>query len=387
MKLAYVTTYNSQILGKQGLNEWSGTGYHIAQSLENQSLPIEYLGPLKNIFFWKAIGKLKRHYYQLYRQKYIKVTEPLILRSYASQVAEKLSKIDADIVFSAMVDPIAYLECKQPIVFWADATFANLIDFYPLYSNLCQESIDNGHLMERLALKKAKLAIYSSQWAAQTAIDYYQADPNKVKVVPFGANIKTNKIITEIKDSIESRPSNQCKLLFLAVDWLRKGGNVALEVARELNNQGLNTELTVVGCQPNLDEPLPNFVKALGFINKSNQEGKKKIDRLIATSHFLIMPSIADCSPIVLCESNSLGTPCLATKVGGIPTIIRDDVNGRLFETTANVQEYCDYIIQLFSNYKHYKNLSLSSFNEYQSRLNWSIAGKSVRELLMTIVD
>ena len=202
--------------------------------------------------------------------------------------------------------------------------------------------------MEKTALQKSKLAIYSSEWAAQTAIEYYQADPAKVQVVPFGANIESSKTLYEVKDLIELRPLNPCKLLFIGVDWFRKGGDIALKVAQELNNLGLSTELTVIGSQPIVEGSLPSFVKPLGFISKSSREGQEKIHQLIGESHFLILPSLADCSPIVLCEANSLGVPCLSTKVGGIPTIIRTGLNGATFDKAADISEYCKYVIHLF---------------------------------------
>ncbi|MFM5994140.1 MAG: glycosyltransferase, partial [Dolichospermum sp.] len=159
-----------------------------------------------------------------------------------------------------------------------------------------------------------------------------------------------------------------------------------LEIAKKLNNLGLNTELTIVGCQPNLDENLPDFVKVLGFIPKSTSEGKNKIYQLIADSHLLILPSIADCSPIVFCEANSLGVPCISRNVGGISTIIKDNLNGKLFCRDSNPIEYCEYIYNIFTNYHEYKELALSAFHEYESRLNWRVAGQKVRDLLMTLV-
>lgn len=384
MKLAYVTTYNAQDLGS--CNEWSGTGYYISQALKDQSINLEYIGPLKDKLSLKIARKCKRHYYDLFQKRYIKDPEPLILKDLAHQVQQKLSNTKADVVFSATINPIVYLECDQPIVFWADATFVNTLDFYPQYSNLCQENIRDGHTMESLALQKCKLAIYSSDWAAQTAIDYYKADPAKVKVVPFGANIEGKQNINEVKDLIESRPSNQCKLLFVGVDWFRKGGDVALKVAKELNKLGLSTELTVVGCQPISEEPLPSFVKPLGFISKSSAQGKEKIKQLISESHFLILPSKAECYGVVLCEANSLGVPCISTKVGGITTIVRDNVNGYLFSKDADISEYCSYVCHLFNSYADYKNLALSALNEYQSRLNWSAAGRAVKNLLVNTI-
>jgi glycosyltransferase involved in cell wall biosynthesis len=240
--------------------------------------------------------------------------------------------------------------------------------------------------MEKLALKKSKLAIYSSDWAAQSAIRDYGADPAKVKVVPFGSNVDSPFTHETIKDAIATRPADRCKLLFLAVDWIRKGGSVAYEVAEKLNQSGLKTELTVVGCQPSIEGSLPDFVKALGFISKSTNEGKARIQKLFLESHFLILPTIADCTPIVFCEANSLGVPCLSTTVGGVPTMIRDGFNGQLFAPDGEITDYCDYITNLFANYMDYKNLALSSFYEYESRLNWGVAGQQVKKLLEAIL-
>jgi glycosyltransferase involved in cell wall biosynthesis len=381
MKLAYVTEYDPF-----DIKQWSGTGYHIAQSLQQQSVAIDYVGPLAERWTERSLRKLKRHYYELAQQKYLKDSEPSRLKYFAHQVSRKLAQTQSDIVLSATVNPVAYLEWDQPTVFWADATFAGLLDFYPQYSHLCPETIRNWHLMEQLAIQKCKLAIYSSQWAAQTAIDAYQADPSKVKVVPFGANLGASPALSEIKDSVDARPTEVCKLLFLGVDWVRKGGDVAFQVTQALNQAGLSTELTLVGCQPDIPQPIPDYVKPLGFISKSTPAGQAAIHRLIAESHFLILPSLADCSPIVLCEANALGVPCLTTDVGGIPSIIQDHVNGKLFATDAEVAEYCQYILHLFTHYSTYKDLAISAFQEYQSRLNWSVAGKTVKQLLLDII-
>lgn len=385
MKLAYVTTYDAR--GLQGSNEWSGTGHYIAQSLESQDINIDYLGPLIDPVTLQIIRKLKsRVYKHAFSTNYQKDADPWTLKIYADQIKRKLAEQKLDVVFSATVNPIAYLDCDAPIAFWADGTFANIKDFYPLYSSLPDEVIRDWHRMEELALKKCKLAIYSSDWAAQSAIHDYGADPAKVKVVPFGANIENELNFTVVADAIHTRPRDCCKLLFLGVDWLRKGGNIAYQVAEKLNQTGLKTELTVLGCQPEIDQPLPDFVHTPGFISKSTKAGREQIRQLILESHFLILPTLADCTPIVFSEANSLGVPCLSTKVGGVPTIIKDGMNGQLFAKDAHITEYCDYIINLFSSFDGYQTLALSAFNEYKSRLNWSVAGQTVQELLKTIV-
>ena len=384
MKLAYVTTYDSTRL--TGADEWSGTGYYIAQALKSQSIELNYVGPLEDPDYFRAICKLKRHYYELlYQKRYEKNADPQTLKNYARQIEQKLSPRQDQIVFSATVDPIAYLESDRPIVFWADATFAAIADFYPQYSNLHPDVVRDWHQMEKLALAKSDLAIYSSDWAAQSAIEFYQADPDKVKVVPFGANISHKLGYEQIKAAIEARPLDVCKLLFIGVEWHRKGGDLAFAVARQLNQQGLKTELTVVGCQPEIEEPIPEYVKSLGFISKSTPEGKQRLNELILQSHFLILPSLADCTPMVFPEANSLGVPCISTDIGGIPSIIQDGENGKTFTLDSEVADYCDYIKNLFSNYSQYQKLAYSSFDAYQNRLNWRVAGEKVKSLLAEI--
>jgi len=149
MKVAYVTTYDAM-----NIEKCSGIGYYKAQALKNQCLSLAYVGPLREKYSLLFKGK-QYLYNRFFNKRYLRDREPLILKDYAHQVSRKLSGINSDIVFSPGTIPIAYLECDQPIVFWTDATFAGMIDFYPNWSNLCKETIKNGNAMEGSALKGA----------------------------------------------------------------------------------------------------------------------------------------------------------------------------------------------------------------------------------------
>lgn len=385
MKAAYVTAYDSRKL--QGRKEWSGLGYYIAQSLLKQSISLDFFGPLGEPIYFNWIYKFRKAYSKFVNQRvYLPNPDPWLLKNYAQQINQKLAESDADIVFSATSLPIAYLDCDRPMVFWADATFAGLHNFYWQYTNLDESVIRNWHYLEKLTLQKCSLAIYASDWAARSAIEVYGADPSKVKVVPFGANIDTEMSPEEICQAIEARPSTVCKFLFLGMDWNRKGGDTAYEVVKQLNASGINAELTIVGCSPPVEEPIPDFVKPLGFISKGTPEGRTRLQNLIMESHFLILPTLAECFGVVFCEANSLGVPCIARAVGGVPTAIRNGVNGQLFGRDAEISEYCDYILDIFCNYTKYKELALSSLNEYLTRLSWRVAGKTVRQFIDEIL-
>lgn len=81
-----------------------------------------------------------------------------------------------------------------------------MVDFYPNYTNLSASTIVNGNKLEQLALDRCSLAVYSSEWAAESAIRNYNVHPDKVKVIPFGANLECSRSYSDIQNIIRNRP-------------------------------------------------------------------------------------------------------------------------------------------------------------------------------------
>ncbi len=390
MKLAYVTVYNAE-----DPSAYDGRSYRQPLSLKEQNIDVNYIGSLKIPKIYIPLIKLKYRFYQnQYRFKvYDPILEPFVLKSYAGQISSRLSKLnDIDVVMSGegkYLQPVAYLDCNQPIVTWTDAPLVSALDFYPGFGRheVAPECLKGGIANDKDALNRASLAIYGSEWAAQIAISHYQLNPSKVKVVPLGPNIPSNYNSTDIQAVIESRPSDLCKLLFLGGDWYRKAGDKAVQVAYNLNQAGLKTELTVVGCSPQLDNRFASYVKCLGYISNASQAGIKQLQALLSQSHFLLLPTLADACPHVVSEASSFGLPSLTTDVGGLPTLVLDDLNGKKFSKNASAEEYCTYILDLFSDYSRYKDLARSSFHEYETRLSWTVTGRTVKKLLTELID
>ena len=376
MQLAYVTTYDAS-----DISNWSGLGFHIARSLEISGHEVDRFGSLRTSnhalhLAWKAALRP-------FGKRHLTERQPGVLQSYACQVKRHISKTNPDIVFSPGSIPVSLLDCDAPIVFWTDASFAGLRSTYPEFENVARESLEKGDAMEQEALSRCRLAIYSSEWAAQSAIDHYDVDPKKVRVVPFGANFDSDKSVAEIEESIDSRETDTCRLLFLGVEWERKGGDIAVEIAARLNRCGLPTELHIVGCEP--QQELLEFVKVHGFVSKSTDSGRSLIDDLISNSHFLVQPSRAECYGLAFAEASAHGVPSIATNVGGIPTVVRNGINGMIFDPSTSPNDYASTIDRLMSEPWRYRALARSAHREYRERLNWKAAGDSVTQLLEEI--
>lgn len=382
MEIAYVSRFNSV-----DISNWSGSEYYIAKAIGEMAgnkLHViagleEQLNLWTRIKFQSNIRIGKR--YHLNRS-------PYVVKQYAEQVAARLVNADSDIIFSPGTMPIAYLKSKQPKVFYTDATFAAMINYYDWYKNLSKQTIKEGIKLDQQAIDSCALAIFSSEWAAQSAIKDYGASPDKVKVVPLGANITVDPSLDEIKKDIETKAQDDvCKILFIGVDWERKGGDTVLKTVELLNNNGIKTELHIIGLNdlaPKI-EAMP-YVYNHGFFDKSNKIDFSKFEQIIKKSHFLLLPSQAEAYGLVFCEAAAYGVPSIATKTGGITTIIRDNVNGRTFDLNSPTEKYAEYIANIFSNKDEYKKLAFSSYQEYKNRLNWNVSGNLISDYLKELL-
>ncbi|MDR2692351.1 MAG: glycosyltransferase family 4 protein [Dysgonamonadaceae bacterium] len=255
-----------------------------------------------------------------------------------------------------------------------------MLNYYANFTNLAAYAIRTGNKLEKCALQNCDLIFYASGWAADSAINDYNANPQKVKIVPFGANIECSRTEADIKRIIKNKLNGQCNLLFCGVDWKRKGGEFAVQIAREIQNKNIPVRLDIVG--PGEDLKLPDFAENHGFISKKTTGGCEKLNELFTNARFFLLPTQAECYGLVFCEAASFGLPGIATKTGGVTTLIKDNVTGMTFDLSASPADYANHIIYLLENPDEYENLSLSAFRDYKERLNWDIAGKTIMSFI-----
>ncbi|GHV16425.1 glycosyl transferase [Bacteroidia bacterium] len=373
MNITYITNFPSI-----DVKHWSGLVYYMAKSLEREA-DMEYITGLEEN--WPLSLKIKNKIYgrnKIYRAD----RSPEIGKGYARQILKQL-KQSTDIVFSPSTTVLSYLDTNKPKVIYTDATFASMINYYNYFTNLSTQYTKEGMKTEQLSLDSCKLAIFSSQWAADSAIRDYNTDPSKIRIVPFGANLPPQNLgLEDIKKIVEKRNGRTCQLLFLGVEWHRKGGDIAIEAVKYLNESlNLPAELHIVGIDDLPVEDLPPYIINHGRISKGTPEGVKRIEDLITHSHFLFIPSRADCTPVVFSEAMSYGVPCVSSNTGGIPSILNED-NGIVLPSGIAPEEYAKRIYEAFIDNKRYNELALSAFNDYKTRLNWDVAMGKVVEYM-----
>jgi glycosyltransferase involved in cell wall biosynthesis len=134
---------------------------------------------------------------------------------------------------------------------------------------------------------------------------------------------------------LEMRPlDEQCRILFVGAEFERKGGKLLLRWINETVRRDFRVD--IVTKEP--IDPLPSVTVHSGFA--PNQPG---LVDLIRRADLLVLPTRADMSPWVIAEAKAAGTAVISTRVGAIPELIRDGVDGWL----VNPDDYTDFARRL----------------------------------------
>lgn len=304
-----------------------------------------------------------------------------LARYYASKVEEKIKKEKFDLIFAPAASTlVAYLNTSVPVISLSDSTVARMIGYYPTYTDLTKKSIKQANEIERRNIEKSAVVLYPSQWAAQSAMHDYGAPKNKIKVIPLGANLLQ---IPEINSLNFTKSMDEIHFLFLGVEWERKGGPLVLKTIQILRNNGINAFLTICGCTPEITKE--KHITIIPFINKNTKEGEEKIAKLFHKSHFLFLPSKAECFGIVFCEASAFGVPSLTNDTGGIGGAVVDGINGFKIKNPSP-EAFSELISEIIQSSEKYRELAKSSRHYFEEKLNWKSWIKEVTPIIEKII-
>ncbi len=230
---------------------------------------------------------------------------------------------------------------------------------------------------EARAIDQAALVVYSSEFMAARAVTEFGARySSRIHAISFGLNLATLPPVPASKP-----PAAPLRLLFVGLDWQRKGGETALAAVTELNRRGIHARLTVIGSNP---EGLSGHadVEVIPFLNKQNPEDYARLTKAFADAHFFLLPTRADCTPMVVAEANAYGTPVLISAIGGIPSLVSTGDNGVLMPPDAVGADYADQISALIADRAAYDALCARSYAWCRDHLTWDAWARSLVSLL-----
>jgi glycosyltransferase involved in cell wall biosynthesis len=361
---------------------WSGSTFFMGSALERHVGRVDYIGPIP-IPGQDFKVKLARLTHRIFGKRTYPFRTLSAARYFAKEISRRLSGRTYDLILAPAASvEIAYLETDIPIVYVSDATFTLMREVYPIFSSMPPAAVEAEQFFERTALDRARLVLFPSLWAARSAIDDYGTTKDKVRVIPFGANLDREP---DRQAVVKKKISDTVKILFLAKEWERKGGAIALETLKSLEDMGINAKLTVCGVTPPPGIAHPEMT-VFPYLDKNIARDRKQFEHILSESHLLLLPTRTECYGIVFCEANAYGLPVFATRVGGIPTIVEDDKNGYLLSREASGKDFAYTIAKAIRDPDRYSELNYGARERYEKVLNWDAwahtAGGAIRDML-----
>jgi glycosyltransferase involved in cell wall biosynthesis len=362
---------------------WSGTSYYTYQQIkQHNEVEIFHFKWPWYLREWLTMQK------SLSRKFFKKHTAVEFLTAYAKhfsrQLDKELQKRPVDLLFvSASPQLIAYLQADIPVIFMTDATFAQIQGYYPYFSNLAAYNIKQGIAVDKKAFQKATYCMLASAWCKQSAMRMYGIEEAKITVAPCGANMDTLPAAGDLKPYAQS----SFRVLFLGVEWGRKGGDIVLETFRTLQQKGLDVHLHIIGCVPPYDISAEKNITVIPFLDKNKPDDFEKLHQVFLETALLFLPTRAECAGVVFGEASAYGIPSVTTDTGGVTTYVKEGINGYALPVEAGAAEYAALLEKLIKDKEHFAKLKQSSRQYYEEQLTWQGWGAQFQALASNCIQ
>jgi glycosyltransferase involved in cell wall biosynthesis len=172
------------------------------------------------------------------------------------------------------------------------------------------------------------------------------------------------------------------RLLLGAVGRLspEKGFDILIRAVHQLVADGLDLELVIVGEGDDRSR-LEMLITELGLTSRVRLLGyRADVRELYEALDLFVLSSYREGLPNVLLEAMALETPVIATRIAGIPRLIRDGENGRLVEA-GDVDGLASALDQLLRRSELRSQLARSGRTTIEQRYSFKTRMDRVRAL------
>lgn len=310
------------------------------------------------------------------------------LEKNARQVKAEIARTNPDAVLSISSQCIAHLvNPGRPVFMFSDSPW---VTWQEAYKGTVSETIRAAWYAEQEAKAARRIdgLCFGSSWAIDEADRKYQNGQldaslrQRLHITPLGANWTPKLSREEVLARVDSRATDVIELLYLGKDWIRKGGPLAVEVAGLLRLAGHKVQLHIVGCRPNLPPEISDYVTVHGYFSQSDAVQSSTLAELFLRSHFLIVPTLAECFGIVFAEAQAFALPPISRAIHALPTVIADGESGLLMGPTAPASSYVERILKLRSNPGDYRQMAVNARDRFERLLNWDKTAEEIVQII-----
>ncbi len=168
--------------------------------------------------------------------------------------------------------------------------------------------------IERTCIHGARMVFTMGRHVVRSLREHYGLSGRRVRCVGAGCNAPPPRQPTPRRDRSKG-------IIFVGLDWQRKGGPALLEAFGRLRGRHPTATLTIVGARPRLKGWGP-VVRVLGPMPP------EAVSRRLAAASIFCMPSYREPFGLAYLEAMQAGLPVVAWRLGATPDFVLDGRTG-----------------------------------------------------------
>ncbi len=234
---------------------------------------------------------------------------------------------------------------------------------------------------EEQVVTAADRLVANTHAEAKELIELYHADPSRVRVVHPGVDLD---VFVPGNQSVARKDLGVAEdaivLLFVGRIQPLKAPDVLIEAAAEIlkRNPELHSRLVVAICSgpsgSGLERPdalvtLANQLGVSDVVRFVPPTSRPELVKWFQAATVCVVPSYSESFGLVAIEAQACGTPVVASRVGGLPTAVRDGISGVLVDG-HDASTWADQILTVAMNDELRAKLSAGAI-AHASHFGW----------------
>jgi len=218
----------------------------------------------------------------------------------------------------------------------------------------------NYHVFNhKLFFERADKIIAVSNELAEDIKRQYKVPEEKLVVIPNGIDV--SKFKSMLVDNLREKLGLADEKVIVSVGAIskQKGFHLLLKILPDILKEYKNVRLIIVGTGPYLQK-LKDMAAKLGIENHVIFAGKvshEELPKYYNLADIFAFPTLRmEGLPLVVPEAMACEKPVIASRIGGIPTVIENNVDGILIEP-GNLKELKERIMEVLRDEELAKKL------------------------------
>ena len=225
-----------------------------------------------------------------------------------------------------------------------------------------------------IAFYRSQQLIVHTQIHKKTLNEKFRIPNHKINVLPHG------ELGSLYKRRIQNTNTHRepYTLLFFGRIWPYKGLKYLIEAMPLIAKYIPKVKLIIAGRGENMDKYFPNGYDPQRYEILNHFITNKEVISLFERSAITVLPYIEASQSGVAALAYGMGTPVVASDIGGLSEIVRHQQDG-LLVPPCDVKALAEAIINLLENKQLYNQMQIAIKERCQQDLNWSnIAEKNL---------